>query len=45
MGSRWDWMNYLQEWEFLGLFAVFFRDIKTNPNNLKPNWTGMPLLL
>ena len=44
MGSRWDWLDYLQNWEFMGLFAVFYRDIKKNPRNLKPIWTGMPLL-
>jgi hypothetical protein len=45
MGSRWDWMRKLKEWEFLGLFSLFFKDVEKNPSNLKPNWLGVPFLL
>ena len=45
MGSRWDWLEKLQEWEFIGLFSTFFREVNKNPSNLKPNWLGMPLLI
>ena len=44
MGSRWDWVIYLQEWEFMGLFAVFFRIMQENPCNMKPNWCGLSLI-
>ena len=45
MGSRWDWMEKLQEWEFVGLFSLFIREVEKNPRNLKPNWLGMSLML
>ena len=45
MGSRWDWLENLQKWEFVGLFSVFYRNIEKFPQHVKPNWLGFPLLL
>ena len=36
MGSRWDWMEKLQEWEFVGLFSLFIREVEKNP---RQNWS------
>ena len=38
MGSRWDWLENLQKWEFVGLFSVFYRNIEKFPQHVKPNW-------
>ena len=45
MGSRWVWLANLHDWEFVGLFSVFLKEMEKQPQHVKPNWLGFPLLL
>ena len=38
-GTRWQWTLYVNDWEFYGLFAAFYREMaKHVPNVLRPYW-------
>ena len=44
LGSRENWQQRLEDVDFLGLFAGFFKSIADDPRNLRPLWRGFPLI-
>ena len=45
MGPRERWIDSLDHVEFLGLFSMFYKHVRTDPDNIKPAWRGIPLFL